>query len=149
MSHSVTSLFDKDNNKQKTVITIVRDPMDSISSYLALQEINNGPNRPERIEQVLTEYVLMYSFLYDNADYVIDFKDLVESPDAIAKKMLKLLDIDKNNYQLFNREYNIRHAGYVKSSKKLPGYGQLSPHEYNIGLCYFYYNRLLEKKIEI
>jgi hypothetical protein len=149
MSHSVTSIFDKDNNKQKTLITIVRDPVDSISSYLALQEVKYGPTNLPRLEQTLTEYVLMYSFLYDHADYVIDFKDLVESPDHVAKTVLKLLNINKKDYHLFTRSYNIRHSDYVESSKTLAGYKKLMLEEFNIELCYFYYNRLLSKKIVI
>jgi hypothetical protein len=148
-SHSVTYIFDKEVNKNRTVITIARDPMDSLFSYIALSENNFGPADPTRIEQIVTEYVLMHNFLYEHADIVIDFKDLVERPEATLKKVLELIDIKEKDYHLFDTEYNTKHPEYVESSKILRGYKKHKLDDFNMELCYFHYNRLLEKKIII
>jgi hypothetical protein len=148
-SHSVTSLFDKEGNKHRTVITIARDPMDSLFSYLALSENNFGVAGQDRIEQIVTEHVLMHNFLYEHADIVVDFKDLVERPEATLKKVLEVLDIREEDYHLFDREYNTKHPEYVESSKILRGYKRHQLDDFNMELCYFHYNRLLEKKIII
>jgi hypothetical protein len=148
-SHSVTSLFDKEGNKHRTVITIARDPMDSLFSYLALSENKFGAADSTRIEQIVTEYVLMHNFLYEHADIVIDFKDLVERPEATLKRVLEVIDIREEDYQLFDSEYNTKHPDYIESSKILRGYKKHQLYNFNMELCYFHYNRLLEKKIII
>jgi arginyl-tRNA--protein-N-Asp/Glu arginylyltransferase len=148
-SHSVTKLLDNNGNKQKTLITIIRDPVDSMSSYLSLEESKFGLSGLTRIDQMLTEYILMHKFLYDYADYVIDFNDLVKYPDALTKRILNLLEIKEEDYHLFNRELNVKHSDYVESSKTLKSYRKNAFDELNINLCYFYYHKLLQKKIEI
>ena len=98
-SHSINRVFDKDSNKQKTIITIVRDPIDTISSYLTLQEQGYGDTNLERIEETITNYVFMYSFLYDYADCIIDFKDLVSRPDDVVERVFSLLEIKEDRLE--------------------------------------------------
>jgi hypothetical protein len=145
-SHFLDDLFDKNNNKQRVIITIARDPIDSICSYLALPNMSNSVFA---LKQRIADYVFMYSFLYDNADYVIDFNDLIAYPDAVIKKILSLLNIDKDKYTFFDRDEIIRYEHYVDSSKILPNYEKNLLDNFNTDLCYFYYNKLLEKKIII
>jgi hypothetical protein len=145
-SHTVHNLLDKDNNKRRAIVTIARDPKDSISSYVALEKYLSHCDGP-RINQIITEYVLLYSFLYDHADIVIDFKDLVEHPDQVTKKTLNLLDINKENSHQFVTDIDYNSKNFVESSKELKVYADVDLTDFNIDLCYFYYNRLLEKKI--
>lgn len=152
-SHSITSLFDKNNNKQRTVITIVRNPRDSAISYVA-NEQSRMPPVPAyfqniRVNQVLTEYITLHNFLYDCADYIIDFDDLISYPDAVIKKIVSLLDINEKDYGLFDRAIYEYDKEYVPSSKVLSSYKENLLDNTNIDLCYFYYNKILEKKIII
>ena len=147
-SHFLDQLFDKDNSKQKKIITIARDPIDSISSYLALNK--ERKIRDEfSIVQKTTDYVLMYSFLCENADYVIDFNDLITDPDSVIKKILDLLNIDKNKYHNFATYAIPKYKNFIPSSKELINYDKNILNSFNTDLCYFYYNKLLEKKIII
>lgn len=148
-SHSINKVFDKDGNKQKTIITIVRDPLDAISSYLALQEKESGHTNSKRIEETITNYVFMHSFLYNHADCIIDFKDLVNRPDDVVKKVFSLLEIKNTDYKLFERTPNLWWEEYTPSSKILPEYKKYNLNEENFGLCYSYYNKILERKIVI
>ena len=144
-SHFLKELFDKDNNKQRIIITIARDPIDSISSYLA---IDNGSLADEFLTiQRETDYVLMYAFLCENADYVVDFNDLIKYPESVIKKLLSLLNIDKSQYDLFDREKNEKYKNYIPSSKSLKNYNNIVLDSYDLELCYYYYYKLLEKKI--
>jgi len=145
-SHFLDELFDKNNNKQRPILTIARDPIDSISSYLA---IHNGIADEFLTIQRITDYVLMYAFLYENADYVVDFNDLVEYPEAVIKKILSLLNIDKNTYDSFNRGHIPKFKNYIPSSKSLQHYDKSLLNNLDTDLCYYYYNKLLEKKIII
>lgn len=148
-SHYINEIFDKNNNKIKTVITISRDPVDSISSYLALY--NGYGLHPEGhdfiILEKITEYILMYSFLLEHADYVIDFNDLTTYPESVIKKILKLLNIDKSKHDNFNRDVIPKYKSFVPSSKSLPKYSKNILDDFDLDLCYYYYYKLLEKKI--
>lgn len=145
-SHYIEGLFDKNNNKQKTLITIARDPIDSISSYINLLNFNIG-EKEDVISQKTTEYILMYSFLCENADYVIDFNDMIKYPESVVKKILTLLKIDKDKYYLYDRNVWLKHENYVPSSKSLPFYKNNILDGVDIDLCYFYYHKLLEKRL--
>lgn len=147
-SHYTDQLFDKNNNKQRTIITIARDPFDSISSYLALFHLD-APGNEHMISEKITEYVLMYSFLYQHADYIVDFNDLINYPKATINQILDLIGIDKSDYPRFNTDSVSKYKGFIPSSKKLESYNDKILDGFSLDLCYFYYNKLLEKKIVI
>lgn len=142
-------LLDKNNNKTKTILTIARDPKESITSWAAMDKFLGSEN--QRIDQKVTEYILLYNFLYSNADYVIDFVDLIKKPDLVIDNILSLLEInERNSYQfepLLLCQTDRCFCTYFESSKSVDGYEEINLDNYNIDLCYFYYNRLLEKKI--
>jgi len=146
-SHTVNNLFDKDNNKIRRIVTIVRDPIESISSLVALEKYLVANSN--RTNEIVSEYILLYSFLYENADYVIEYQDLIKYPDLVTDKVLELLEINKDNYSDFITSINYDSKNFVESSKNLSTYKEINLDEHNIGLCYFYYNRILEKKITI
>jgi hypothetical protein len=151
-SHSVMKLFDKDSNKIKKIITIVRNPKDSITSYIANQLKNTQLNEESlniKINQLLTEYIMFYNFLYEYADYIIDFNDLVTNTDLLIKKVINLLKIEEKDYIFFDRNIHIYSKEYVHSSKILSSYDKDLLNNFNLDLCYFYYNKILEKKIVI
>jgi hypothetical protein len=149
-SHLIEQLFDENNNKKRVIVTIAREPTGSIPSYIAHlgnyyleHAIDIG------IREKITEYILMYSFLCEHADYVIDFNDLIKYPKIVIKKLLDLLNIDKNKYVHFERDIMPRSEHYIPSSKSLPHYKEDLLDGYDLDLCYYYYHKLLEKKIII
>ncbi len=147
-SHYLDQLFDKNNNKNRTIITIARDPKDSISSYLALFRLHE-PGNEHIISEKITEYILMYSFLYEHADYVIDFNDLVNNPKPVIEKVLNFISIEEDDYHRFNTDAVSKFKGFIPSSKPLASYNDKVLDGFNLDLCYFYYNKLLEKKITV
>ena len=147
-SHYIDQLFDKNNNKMRIIITIARDPVETLTSYLALTAINER-NHEYIVSERITEYVLMYSYLCNNVDYVIDFNDLIKYPKDLIEKLLNLLDIDKYHDKSFNRDVIAKYRGFISTSKTLAAYQKNILDGYNLDSCYFYYNKLLEKKIII
>jgi hypothetical protein len=146
--HTVDGIFNKENDKLRKVITIVRDPRDSINSYISLKA--HFKTDPENVREMVSEYILLYSFLNDHADYVIDYKDLVEQPEVVIDKLVNLMGITKENYVSFaNNLISYDSKNFISSSKDVPGYGKVNLDYYNVNSCYFYYNRLLSKKITI
>lgn len=152
-SHSVNWLIDADNNKTRTIITIVRDPKDCISSYIAYEENRLVGTQWEinktRLHQIVTEYILLHHFLYEKADYVIDFDDLITHPEGVAKKIIKLLDIKEDQMYLFDGQFGEEDKDFIESSKKLLHYDNKNLDDFNIDACYFYYNKLLQRKVII
>jgi hypothetical protein len=146
-SHTVNHLFDKNNNKTRRILTIVRDPIESISSLIALEK-SLVPNS-NRTNEIVSEYILLYNFLYENADYVIDYQDLVKYPDLVVDSVLRLLEINKENFSNFITNVDYNSKNFVESSKSLPGYEEVKLNSHNIELCYFYYKKILEKKITL
>lgn len=149
-SHYLNELFDENNNKKRPIITIARDPIDSVRSYLALNKylhLDNLEGRQYTVLEKITEYAFMYAFLCENADYVIDFNDLVSYPESVIKKILNLLNIDKNKYIFFDNFKDVRYKDYIPSSKSLPNYENNFLDNFDFNLCYYYYHKLLEKKI--
>jgi hypothetical protein len=99
------------------------------------------------MNEIITEYILLYSFLCEHVDYVIDYQDLINSPDQVTKKLLEVLEIDEENSYRFFTNIDYDSKNYVQSSKDLIGYKRINLDNINLNLCYFYYNKLLEKKI--
>jgi hypothetical protein len=146
-SHVINHLFDKDNKKIKRIITIARDPKESISSWIGLNKFLSSDYRG--VNEMITDYIFLYNFLYENADYVIDYNDLVEYPNSVTEKILELLEINDKNSSQFVTEIDYDSKTYIKSSKSVPGYNDIDLDGFNVELCYFYYQRLLQKKIII
>lgn len=148
-SHSVNISFDNNNNKTKQIVTIARDPKDSITSLIAL-EIGQGFGMTDsRINEIITHYILFYNFLFQEADYVIDFNDLISSPDLVTEKMLNLLNIDETSHIKFpdNTDYDTKGLA-KKSSKHIPAYESIDLNSFNMDLSYLYYNKLLSRAID-
>jgi hypothetical protein len=151
-SHSIDLLFDENNNKKRKIITIVRDPKDSITSFISLEEQRGRRTlffQNLRIHQMMSEYITTNNFLYEYADYVIDFNDLLIHPDLVIKKIIELLEINKEDYKNFNTTKDEYSKTYAPSSKNLSSYDKNILYNFDMGLCYFYYNKMLERKIII
>ena len=144
-SHTVHQLFDINNNKTKRIVTIARDPKESVASWIALNKFLGSTYRG--VSEMMGDYVLLYSFLYENADYVIDYKDLIQFPEIVTNKILQLLEIDDSNYLQFVTDIDYDSKTYIQSSKSVPGYEDINLDELNFDSCYFYYYRLLERKV--
>jgi hypothetical protein len=74
--------------ENRSLFTIARNPVDSVSSFLTLSKFFNfsdGTIR-EMANGTLFYYIEMYRWLIANADYVISYDDLLNNP---AKTMLK------------------------------------------------------------
>jgi hypothetical protein len=131
-----------------TIITVARDPFDSMHSHLTMRK-HYHPDVTFSNEDTLY-YKYLYNFLYENANIVINYKDLIEQPDKVIKNICSLLGFNqvsrKNLVELVpdNKEYS-----YLRSSKISPEY--LNEHFTmdDIIECYEPYNRLLSRAIDL
>jgi hypothetical protein len=65
------------------------------------------------------------------------------------KKIIDMLEISQEDYKKFDRSNYPNAKEYLPSSKKLLSYNKNILDGFNMDMCYFYYNKILEKKIEI
>lgn len=148
LNHSSISLMyvHKTDIIDGTVVTIARDPFESIHSHATMRKHyhpDEGYNKSYN-----TQYIDMYKFLYDRADIVIDYKDLVESPKEVLKKVCLLLGFEK----LLNNippEKDNKDRSYLVSSKTSPKYKEKHFDIENIMDCYEPYKKLLSRAIDL
>jgi len=150
-SHTILDLFYKDMNKTKQIITIVRDPKETAMSILAVQSSYGQDVNKDFINHVLSNYILFYKFLYEHADYVIDFNDLVNDSSLVINNFMDYLNIKiEDNLEFTIEDYKkFNGEKYLGSSQNLKEYKTISLVDFNTDLCYYEYNKLLEKKIII
>lgn len=150
-SHRVIDVFDHEKNKTKNIVTIIRDPKETLWSLLALQENYGYETSQGSIKQGMSDYILFYNFLFEYADYIIDFNDLIKYPNLVIGKVVKGLEIKEQDVSEFDIEEYKKVVGYryIPSSKKLSEYDEKSFESFNLGLCYYEYEKLLTKKIII
>lgn len=148
-SHEINNLFDKQGNKIKTAITIARNPIDSVKSYIALERNYNIAIDQNLVNHGISQYVLLYDFLYNYADYVIDYNDLISQPEAVLDKLIDELQLEDNGSFKNGIEWKETNSQYLPSSKVVPEYHKIDFNQSNIDICYDRYYQLLTKKIKI
>jgi hypothetical protein len=150
-SHAIADVVDENKIKIKKIITIIRDPRDTLRSTLSLQAQRGIPITHHWTNFEVSNYAMTYDFLFNYADHVIDFNDLINHTDVVIDKTLKFLNIETKHDANFSiEEYNkLVSPKYTPSSKDILGYNDIDLEPFNLGLCYYEYNRLLERKISV
>ena len=100
------------------VISLVRNPLDSISSIVAMQmEFNSSLNLEELIKSHIEEYCNFYSFSLDNKYMFINFYDIIKNIEAIINYISSF-----SGYKILNNNpkdivKDIPSQKFLKSSK--------------------------------
>jgi hypothetical protein len=128
--------------EDRFIITIVRDPFDSIQSLVAMKKYHDPETYYET--DYLDYYVELYKYLYHNANLVIDYNDLISFPEEVTKDVCDLLGFEKNqsNYKMHG---NRKEIGYLVSSKTVKEYNQQYFKIEEMSRCYIEYQKLLSK----
>jgi hypothetical protein len=128
------------------IITIARDPFDSIQSHIAMKKHYS----PETYlnDEYIEYYVLLYKFLNDNASIVIDYNDLISFPKKTTKKVCDLLGFEKKplSYEAYGDTKDYK---YLVSSKTVKEYKEEHFKKEDILHCYDSYQNLLSKAIDV
>jgi hypothetical protein len=150
-SHSIADVVDENKIKNKKIITIIRDPKEALRSTLSIQAQRGIPITYNRTNFEVSNYAMIYDFLFNYADHIIDFNDLINHTDVVVDKTLKFLNIETKDDANFSiEEFNkLVSPKYTPSSKNIPVYNDINFETSNIGLCYYEYNRILKRKISV
>jgi hypothetical protein len=135
-------------NPDRFIITVVRDPFESIHSHVTMRR-HYHPNE-EYSKRYNNEYKDMYDFLYENADIIIKYEDLIEFPEKVLLKICDYLQFQINPLDIYvpvtedNRENT-----YLRSSKTSSEYKKEHFKVQDILDCYESYNKLLSKTLDL
>ena len=102
------------NDAKGLVITIARNPYDSIHSNITMA-LHYG-NKID-IQQIIFLYVDLYRMLYNRANVVIDYDTLVSSPEKIVEFLSDILGQPVNDHTYKNEMKDIFHENNLVSSK--------------------------------
>jgi hypothetical protein len=124
---------------------IVRNPLDSIASVVAMEKIDNEMDVDDLIERNIHRYEMFYSYA-DNYDIVISYEQLVSNTDKAIDDICRMVNGTKNDTeyvsQLKRGETSTRtrwggSSAYVVSSKTLEEYEGISKRlkNYDLSKC--------------
>lgn len=146
---------------ENIVLNIVRDPKESITSWITMSNMNQERalknNNIDNLVKTIAKnkYISMYKFLLSRDTIFINYKDLKEIDkliDAISKKLdipCSKIPIDKEEIDKLNEGQ--RYVGYHLTSKKSLKYNQYKKEIDQIDLseCYNLYYKALNRCIKI
>ena len=140
-------------NNYDYLIALVRNPIDSISSIVAMElEFNNNLKIDDLINKRITEYIKFYSFALKNADTFIDFNSIVND----INKVIEYVSLVTNNDILNNQTANnvitdFIMFNFLKTSKETEKYKNITFAVKNKDLneCLKLYQNALERCVKI
>jgi hypothetical protein len=128
--------------EDRFIITIARDPFESIQSLAAMKKHYNPETYTET--DYIDYYVGLYKYLDSNADIVIDYNEIINFPEEIAKMLCDLLGFEKNlsSHSVLEDKKDIE---YLVSSKTVKEYSEEYFKKEDMDNCYNEYYKLLSK----
>lgn len=125
------------------VITIARDPYDSIHSAITM---TRHYDQPLDIKRMVNSYAYQHGFLYNRANVVIDYNTLVKNTDLVVKTLSDILDKPINEHIYHNEMTDHPEENYLVSSLTSPLYKEDYLKGYDLTEAYRVYNLLLSRK---
>jgi hypothetical protein len=132
--------------KDNFIITIVRDPLETLISWAAMRmHYRDGDVKKD----IVTLYCSTYRYLIKNADVIIDYNELVDNPHTVTKNIIDYMGLKtffntpriERNQDDPNRRYLVSStsSGYYEVAKKMLKDRDLSE-------CYRLYEEALSLK---
>jgi hypothetical protein len=141
----------------KNIFTIVRDPLDSISSMITMENSNGYDilNDKDRYNDRIKEYENFYIYLLENINFIVNFNSIENKIEEISNLLCetfggnKTNKINENNkFEWFKKTAKFK-DGSIPTSKNNIQYDFLreSLKEYDLSECYKLYNQAISKSI--
>lgn len=151
------SHLNKPGEKQKLkdydhIISIARNPIDSISSIVSMQmEFNSSLNVNDLINTRIKEYINFYSFVLNGKYAFINFDDIEKNISEIIKYVSKISGYDIINSNPKDIVKDTPSQKFLKSSKKSTNYNYVRSIVINKNLydCDSLYNLSLSRCVKI
>lgn len=126
------------------VITIARDPRDSLQSSIAMMK---EFNREEKVPDGIHYYTDLYRFLYNRANIVIDYNTLITDPDKVINCLSDVLTKPIIETTYVDNIKDDLPGNYLVTSTTSNHYKKDHLRTFNLNSAYSAYNLLLSRKI--
>lgn len=134
--------------KNKKIISIIRNPEDTFKSMVAMQR-HYGSNKIMGFGLPLKEYPEFYHYLMSKDSILINYEDLISSPDKVAKAVAKRLNLDVNDIEYQDVLFDKPHYKHLISSKTSDEYEKINLSKFDLSNCNDVYRKALLKCITI
>jgi len=140
------------NNK---MITVIRDPIDFLSSYVAMDALYFKGGSIDDFLSSPSRYCFSDWFtendmgIVDNFEIIIKYESLIDSPLETVKKIADKMSIEVIENRYKNNIVDQTYRNHVVSSKNIKGYEKIKQivKEQDLSRNYEIYNKFLEKAI--
>jgi hypothetical protein len=147
------------DTKESKLLNIVRDPKESIVSWMTMQYFLDDPilhnNSHNKIIKnfAIPKYVKMYDFLLKNDVVFINYKDY-DKIDVLLLKLYEILDISPTKNAILHEEIDKQNSSlkdYLITSKNQDRYQEIKEDIEHIELdtCYQYYDLALKRCLSL
>lgn len=135
------------------IIGIVRNPLDTIASIIAMGHfLHNTPIGDEiNIDSFIKSYIDTNKAIIEKAKMIIMYDDLVEDVESVVKKVINKINISKPEYPHYTIDKKIEDVvdpinGYLVSSKTYKNYTLIKDKilEYDLLEAYEIYQTALD-----
>ena len=125
-SHASHSISEFKNSL--SIVTIARNPVDSVASHFAMTSFDRGNEPYEIIEQFLVQYAEQYAWFLENSAYVVSYDNLIENPKPEMERFFKHFDLSYSqiDYDLTLIKDAIK--GYLKTATRVSFYDKAKTH---------------------
>lgn len=137
--------------QQGRIITIARDPFDSIVSRLVMHKMLSKNMTEEDYRDMIEDNLNTYTLLAEHSDIVIDYNDLVSNPLGVVDYLVKATDNSYNDRLLKMKLKDKPSLGYLVSSKVSNDYDECLDivKEWDLSSLYKAYKPLYEQTVII
>jgi len=140
------------NNK---MITVIRDPIDFLSSYVAMDALYYKGGSLDHFFSFPSSYCFSDWFtdndmdIVDNFDIIVKYESLINLPFETVTKIAEKMSIEVIENRYKNNVVDKPYRNHVVSSKNIKGYEKIRQiiEEQDLSRAYEIYNKFLSKAI--
>jgi hypothetical protein len=140
------------SDSELKVISIARNPFDSIVSIVSMDDLYYGYDLKAYIQQKIDHYIYFYSNL-DKVDLLFSYEDVVSNTSLVVDEIVGLTNAVRNDnvYASSLKNYEIvdgaKVSGYVISSRTLDRYNEIAEivKDYDLSQCMEVYTKSLAR----
>lgn len=122
-------------------ITIIRDPLDTLKSELAMSLRYGITNTP-----AISQYIKFFNYMSENSDIIIDYDQLIKFPEKVCKSLCNSINVDYLRSEYTDTLHDNPDNTYLVTSKSTKEYDSIDMKQYYLGNCYIIYNNLRSHK---
>ena len=149
LQHTGVLIYKYHNPQPNKIITIARDPRDTIASDLSMASFFRGNYDNDDVQKTIDAVYKLYQYV-SQADITIDYDDLISFPYETTKALAEAMGIKIKTDKYITRILDDPKNKHMTSSKNLTHYQEILCllEDYDISPIYDIYHKMLAKAIK-